>query len=692
VVATLLLVLATLVRLEYSLVLAGYLLALLRRFTRRGREKFIAREAFGWVAAPLVLMLLALTLFTLFRMSGLGSASGRAWFAFRQHYAVQQVVSGRSTIDPWIDYQVLAEQVFPGCSSLTDALRTRPHEVLAHIFTNLTRVSSSVGHFLQPTPTLTSWIALGPLSLVAGLSFGGLLILMRGSGLKSVTRELWSGSRNVLQLSLLGPLAVLPGLLIYSKPMYLLPLVPLLFGFLGMSLVCVVRALEFRYPKIGIAKALHTMSAAAATAVMLVAVGARGDLHQPSEQRNLRALRLLEDVVPDRAVKLLGLDQAAYCDYLGWERCEKVSMVAATTGASRAIRHDLSTLIATHAPDIIWIDDRIIGSLSFEPASLDVLNSDGWLMQSLSGSRMFFRAAVGFRDKVPVAGLEAPDGFSVADDLRVELGPGWYDFEPHSSLRWMRSPATLFISAARRARATLSIRTALVFEAGGIGSRGRLAVEVADGTSQVIPVRVNAPSEVVLPLDRGWNRVTLRLEAGCFTPSIATPPSPDHRSLSIAFAAIGIFSDRPQQDPPGFTSSRDLEIKLDDGWYLFEPSPGVRWMQSPGRLMLWADDHASARLTLSPYLINQDRDFGSVGTLELRINEVPQGSFAVEVGTDLIVDVVLKSGWNSLQLKLAAGNFIPKEHLPNTTDVRSLAIAFERIELRSTRRSESGSG
>jgi len=565
-VVTPLLVLATLARLEYALVLFAYMLfrmyrsaRLLKSFRKPSIRGLLS--AFKRAVSVPALILCVPVLVILLRLDGWHSGAGRAWFAFRQHYAVEQVNAGRSTIDPWIDYQLLTEDTFPGCQSLTGALQENPRALLLHVLTMVLRTPSSAGAFLNPAPSLTSWFALGAMALFVG-ALGVAGLTLGRSILGDAASSQWSRSRAVLTLSLLGLPALLPGLLIYSRPAYLLPIVPAIFGFLSLLLVTIKRALAAQYPHASIGRAFRAGGVIAAAAVMLVAIAGRTDLRPPGRQPNLEAVRLLEEILPDRPVTLLGLDQASYCDYLGRHRCTAVSMVRATTGVGGATRHDLRTLITQHAPDIVWLDNRVVGSSSFDAGSIDVLDSPAWSMYGLHGSSMFFRAESGFRDKIPIHRQVSPDGFNVSDGLAVDLGEGWYGFSKQAEQRWMRSPATLYVEAREAGDAVLSTRTANLHEAGGLGSRGILQVELVGAPVRSVPVRVSSLSEIPLSLRRGWNKLTLTLAAGNFTPSLSSPPLADHRSLSISFSSLSIASERPHREPAGFVSSANLGIKL----------------------------------------------------------------------------------------------------------------------------------
>lgn len=131
--------------------------------------------------------------------------------------------------------------------------------------------------------------------------------------------------------------------------------------------------------------------------------------------------------------------------------------------------------------------------------------------------------------------------------------------------------------------------------------------------------------------------------------------------------------------PDGFTVSSDLGIVLISGWYDFEPKKNMRWMISPGKILLYTEHETSVRLSLTPEMMNTNNTFGNTGVLTITVND--NAPLTLPVGTETISEVLLhlRPDFNVVQFELVAGNFVPAQTIPGQQDARSLSIAFREI-------------
>jgi hypothetical protein len=133
--------------------------------------------------------------------------------------------------------------------------------------------------------------------------------------------------------------------------------------------------------------------------------------------------------------------------------------------------------------------------------------------------------------------------------------------------------------------------------------------------------------------------------------------------------------------PDGFTSSSDLGIALAAGWHDFDLETKVRWMESPGRILLYTEQATTVRLSLTPQMMHTDNTFGNTGQLVITVND--NTDITIPVATNVTSEILLRlhRDFNIVQLGLLEGNFVPAETISGYNDTRSLSIAFSEIEL-----------
>ncbi len=139
----------------------------------------------------------------------------------------------------------------------------------------------------------------------------------------------------------------------------------------------------------------------------------------------------------------------------------------------------------------------------------------------------------------------------------------------------------------------------------------------------------------------------------------------------------------PVDAPAGVTvsSAVDVGVLLGTGWYDFEPEGNVRWMQGHGRLWLYAETATGAVLQLRPYRMHDDGSFGVSGEMLVTLNEQQLARLTMTADSPVSLALPLAPGFNRLDLRLAAGDFVPAESDPDNGDRRRLGIAFYPLTL-----------
>lgn len=191
---------AVLVRPEYLLALLVWMVV--QAWPRvRSRTRWLLAGGLG-----ATLLLGALATFS-------GIAGARPWTAFGQHYALRWAERNPSLpLDPWTDHAEVVASVFPGATSLGDALRVNPGELLRHVFGNL-----------ADTPGLLVTLVLSP--ALPGRLLGPLLLVVML--LAGALRRSWPQlpSWRTPPVVWIACASVVPSLLAKPKAVYALPLV-----------------------------------------------------------------------------------------------------------------------------------------------------------------------------------------------------------------------------------------------------------------------------------------------------------------------------------------------------------------------------------------------------------------------------------------------------------------------------------
>lgn len=363
-----LLALATLTRLEYQfaallLVVSG-LVALLQR---RWKPPRLSRT--GWGLAGLSV---GLVLFVAFNLSGWSSGAHRGWIAVKQHFALRLWQEGTFPgYNPFLEYNLVTDPAFPTATTLGEAAGENPGALTEHVLWNLEHLPRAFMDLFAPVGAGSLPYAL-PITAVFLVVITGLVQLVRSPGDSFQSFRAVVRSNGLAVFGTIGGLLVAaPGVVVYAKSPYLLPVLPL-----ALAVVALFFRLGLKRPVSGRAGAL--------IAFVLVA-GAVLSSPRPflvsSHPRTVHAtIRELDAILPEgEQAVLLGVATPTYVPYLGAHRVIAVDPLwSLDSHAVSSEEAELDRLIERHQPDLILIDSNWKGSTYFDAAGAARLPQAGW--------------------------------------------------------------------------------------------------------------------------------------------------------------------------------------------------------------------------------------------------------------------------------------------------------------------------
>ena len=187
------------VRPEFMLSYGLAALALTAELAKRQAWRRRPEAKWLWLAVLLVPAILQATV-------GLPvSRGGRGWFAFKQHFALNWVVWNNSPLNPWYDYQTIADAAFGPVDGIAGAARSRPGLMVRHLGRNGVSGVVKTCRSIWPERWADAFVGRdGGLVAAAGAGLGLLAF---------ATRRRWWGTRRWADCS-----AALVPLAVYSVP------------------------------------------------------------------------------------------------------------------------------------------------------------------------------------------------------------------------------------------------------------------------------------------------------------------------------------------------------------------------------------------------------------------------------------------------------------------------------------------
>ena len=132
------------------------------------------------------------------------------------------------------------------------------------------------------------------------------------------------------------------------------------------------------------------------------------------------------------------------------------------------------------------------------------------------------------------------------DQIQAVFGAGWYDLEQLDPYgwRWARSPAVIYVYSPTRQKVAIESTAVSLLDnrtPPALGAQGVLRFTMNDDKTADLAVQINQPFVLETELQRGWNVLTLELEAGNFIPAESDPATGDARELSFSLDKINII-------------------------------------------------------------------------------------------------------------------------------------------------------
>jgi hypothetical protein len=368
---------AACVRQEYqfaAVVLAGWLGWRMWRERGRGIRKVLCGE--GWAGVALGVVVSAGVGFVMARTEFSGS-TGRAWFAFQQHYALREVAAGNASgLNAWVDYRQITEADFGEAASLREALQANPGAVARHVGHNLLRAGPEAASLWKAHPELGTSVL---------LAIAGLVCAVARRGRPAVEKRELTGS---VVLAASGVLAIGPGLVVLAKDAYLLPAVPAMVGAVAWLLGRGGR----RWVGKGVWVGAAGMTAVVVVMGIEVASGRRVFVPEERERPVAETVAVLAERWPSgRREVLLSVGAEAYARYLGVERCAGVEALPEVAGVAGP-NESLAEKVARHAPRAVLVTREWRESSRFDEREFaEVLAAPEWTALELPAGRVYWR-------------------------------------------------------------------------------------------------------------------------------------------------------------------------------------------------------------------------------------------------------------------------------------------------------------
>lgn len=376
-----LIALATLTRLEYQftafllIIMAGAAL-LLRRWTSPRMSWS------GWVLAGCSL---GLVVFVALNLSGWSSGTHRGWIAVQQHYALRLWEEGAFPgHNPFLEYNLVTDRDFPAATSLGEAVGENPGALAEHVRWNLRHLPTAFMDLFVPVGAGSLPYRL-PIVVVFLVMMAGVMELIRApresfQSLRARVRVHWLTTVGIIS----GLLVAAPGVIVFAKSPYLLPVLPLV-----LAIVAVFFRLGIRRPATGRMGALIAL--VLVTGAVLSAP--RPFLVSPNPRIVFDTVQELDAVLPENGQTiLLGVATPTYVPYLGADRVIAVDPLwSLDANAVSPEDAGFERLIRIHQPDLILIDSNWRGSTYFDGAGAAKLPQLGWEGRPLPDGVLWFR-------------------------------------------------------------------------------------------------------------------------------------------------------------------------------------------------------------------------------------------------------------------------------------------------------------
>ena len=384
----LLLCLSSLTRLEYvfpTLAFAVYLTYMAVSKSRNKQLEFVLQKIRMTLPVFVALLITMVIVYVLLNVDDLNPGTKRTWLAFRQNYSLHEVESGRYQLNPYLDYNYVMQNDFPGAKSLLDAFLINPKLFLHHVIRNIAMLPTAILLFGIPYIGLKTW------GLLYGVLLGFAVTIMTQAAVLN-HRFLLTGlfrvileRRDILYVTLASMLSLTPILLVYPQPHHTLIMVPLCLLWVGLACLQVLNIINS--PQFARWN-LTTLNIVVILAILITSKPYASQHHvRPIYEKVTRLIELL----PKDKIKLMAVGASWYISYLPIGKVDAVEPLAAVGGENIEINGgDLRVLLEKHNPDAVIINRELVTSKNFNVDSLEVLKSDRWVNYPIGADRVYF--------------------------------------------------------------------------------------------------------------------------------------------------------------------------------------------------------------------------------------------------------------------------------------------------------------
>ena len=386
-ISLLLLILCSLTRLEYlfpTVAFAGYLAFVSGSKLKSRWSEFIPRKV-GITSPVLMGILLAMVIsYVLLNVDDLNPGTNRTWFAFNQNYALHEVESGRYKLNPYLDYNLIIQEDFPGAESLANAFRINPQSFVKHLVRNIAMLPQAILSFSIPYIGLRVWGVLYGVLLGFAITILTYAAVLNRRLIVSGFLRVIGERRDLLYLTVAGMLSLAPILLVYPRPHHTFIMVPFCLLWVGLACLQVLKVINS--PQF----TRWSLTALNALFILSILVTAKPYVSQSERPVYDKITRLIE-LWPDEKLKLLAVGASWYAGYLGVDKVDAIEPLATASGNKIANQGtDLRLLLERYHPDAVLVNNELVSSKNFKINSLELLNSDQWVKHAIGADTVYF--------------------------------------------------------------------------------------------------------------------------------------------------------------------------------------------------------------------------------------------------------------------------------------------------------------
>jgi hypothetical protein len=145
------------------------------------------------------------------------------------------------------------------------------------------------------------------------------------------------------------------------------------------------------------------------------------------------------------------------------------------------------------------------------------------------------------------------------------------------------------------------------------------------------------------------------------------------------------FADMHQGSiPRGVSVSPGVGVALMGGtWSGFEEGKNIRWMRTPGTILVYTEQATYVKLSLKPFAMNVHGGSRNEGNLKVSLNKLSNTELPLKSGAITEAVLGLRPDFNIITLELTPVNVRPNETYVGDSNAGPISIAFSAIELTS---------